>query len=87
LGHNRSDVRAGLSAEINVESCVISNNRNGIVAGSFDKSLVRVSNSTITNNTFHGLLGESSGIVLSRINNTVEGNRTDTAGVKPFAAR
>jgi hypothetical protein len=72
------------SAELNVENCVSSNNTgSGIRAQSnfTGVATVRVSNSTVTNNSFAGLrsLG-SPAVLLSRGNNTVEGNATDTMG-------
>jgi hypothetical protein len=69
-------------AEMNIESCVVSNNRSGIVAGSVSTGVAtaRVSGSTVTDNEF-GLqnLGSVS-VILSRGNNTLEGNAANTSG-------
>ena len=65
----------GATAELNVESCVISNNAiAGVRAGGLGQpATIRLSNSTITNNNMGIQIG-SGGSVLSRSNNTVEGN-------------
>jgi hypothetical protein len=71
------------SAEMNIENSVASNNNDGIVASSASTGVatVRVSNSTVTDNSIFGLLnGGSPAVLLSRGNNTVEGNSTDTMG-------
>ena len=57
-----------LTAELNVENCLVTNNYEGVFSFS---ATVRVSNSTITNNYF-GL--DDHGTVFTRGNNTVEGN-------------
>jgi hypothetical protein len=68
--------------ELNIENCVASNNGTGIqVQGSGPGvATVRVSNSTVTDNNV-GLrsLGPPP-VLLSRGNNTVEGNTTNTSG-------
>jgi hypothetical protein len=73
-----------LDAEINIESCTASNNTNeGINSQSFGTGIatVRVSNSTVTDNHvgMHNP-ATSQGLMLSRGNNTVEGNGTDIIG-------
>jgi hypothetical protein len=73
----------GLSAAMNLESCVASNNSvSGVraITTSTGIATARVSNSTVTDNHF-GLhnLGPIS-VMLSRGNNTVEGNTTNTSG-------
>jgi hypothetical protein len=60
--------------ELNIESCVAANNGIGILSGVVPAALVRVSNTTVTDNAT-GLF--ASGSLLSRSNNTVEGNGTD----------
>jgi len=69
-------VGAGLfgpgKTEFNLENCVISNNETGIVSNG---ALVRVSNSTLTNNDT-ALDPIGSGSILTRNNNTVQGNTT-----------
>jgi hypothetical protein len=66
---------AKTTTEMNLENCVAANNSEGIVAGgvSTSVSIVRVSNSTITNNGI-GLEPMGSSQIISRGNNTVEGN-------------
>jgi len=64
------------SPELNIESCVASNNGlDGIaaVATGGGAATVRVSNSTVTGNDT-GLWADGNGTLLSRGNNTVEGN-------------
>jgi hypothetical protein len=77
------------SGELNLESCLSSNNSEFGILSFKDSSgtpmsgtpIVRVSNSTVTNNKFCGLatLGPSA-VLLSRGNNTVEGNGVNTIG-------
>jgi hypothetical protein len=69
-------------AELNVENCAVSNNSNiGIDAFSQSAAVtVGVSNSTVTNNGT-GLFQFNGASLLSRGNNTVEGNTTDTGGI------
>ncbi|MBL8166888.1 MAG: right-handed parallel beta-helix repeat-containing protein [Acidobacteria bacterium] len=62
-------VNGGIPAEMNLENCVSSNNAIGINANV--NTTIRVSNSTVTGNTT-GLT--HNGALLSRYNNTVEGN-------------
>ena len=74
------------ATQLNVESCVIDNNVDGIFAErtSTGAVIVRISNSTVTNNAHVGLLiavTSSPAVILSRGNNTVEGNLVaDTGG-------
>lgn len=66
---------AGQTAEMNVENCTVTNStNNGLTAdGSDGAAIMRVSHSTITdNNTGISAIGNAQ--VLSRSNNTVEGN-------------
>src|SRR5262249_18378674 len=69
---------AAVASELNVENCVVSNNNAGIEAAQgFGAVTVRVSNSTVTDNlTGLSALGTMP-FLLSRGNNTVEGNATD----------
>jgi len=70
-------------AELNLEKCVASNNSmDGISAlsGSTGVATVRLSNSTVTNNSRGLSNGGSPAVLLSRGNNTVEGNVTNTNG-------
>ena len=56
--------------ELSLERCIISNNSTGIVSNG---AIVRVSDSAVNNNV-EGLHSFSGGAILSRSNNTVEGN-------------
>jgi hypothetical protein len=70
------------NAELDIENCAASNNGTGIVASSFSTGVatVRVSNSTVTHNgTGLANLGAPA-VLLSRGNNTVEGNVATTFG-------
>ncbi len=70
------------SAEINIENCVVSSNRySGIIAiaSATSPATVRVSSSMITGNRV-GLQQFNSAVLLSRKNNTVEGNTLDLDG-------
>lgn len=69
--------------DMNIENCMISNNGYGIDAARTSTGViaVRISNSTVTNNSNVGIINIGSlSVVLSRSNNTVEGNETDTSG-------
>jgi hypothetical protein len=68
--------------ELNIESCVAANNDVGIIA--FSTSTVRVSNTTVTNNV-SGIA--TAGAVLSRGNNTVEGNGTNGSFSGTYSAK
>ncbi len=79
-------VGAGLfgpgKTEFNLENCVISNNGTGIVSNG---ALVRVSNSTLTNNGT-ALDPISSGSILTRSNHTVQGTTTKGIFTGTFTA-
>ncbi len=68
--------------EINVESCLVANNNVGILSngGSGGHGTIRVSDTTVTDNVT-GLAVNGGGVILSRGNNSVGGNGTDTFGV------
>jgi hypothetical protein len=68
----------GMPSELNIENCMVFNNTMGISSNG-SLALVRVSNTTVTDNVT-GLQQASGGVLLSRGNNTVEGNGTDTSG-------
>lgn len=82
-------VIAGSSANLTVENCVLANNglSNGPFGGpgvashatSGASATVRISNCTIVNNGV-GTAAEGVGVILSRGNNTIEGNRVDSLG-------
>jgi nitrous oxidase accessory protein NosD len=74
---------ATANVDLNIESCVISNNFfNGIRAQSNSTGIatVRLSSSMVTDNATGLVNVGSPALLLSRGNNTVEGNTTDTSG-------
>lgn len=79
---------ASATVEMNLENCVATGNSfAGIFAdGSPGTSIVRVSNSTITDNNI-GLTTNPGGSILTRGNNTVEGNNNDGFFTGPFTAK
>lgn len=75
----------GSFGELNIEDCLLAHNGVGITSLAYGGGLgqVRVSNSTVTNNTTG--LWANGGSLLSRANNTVEGNTTNTTGtITPY---
>ena len=71
------------SAELNIEDCLVANNPSRGI-NSDGGATVRVSNSTVTNNGF-GLYNGAT--LLSRLNNTVQGNTANKSGtIGSFAA-
>lgn len=83
----RADTQSGGVSELNVESCLVANNRLGIF--SFQNgglTTVRVSNTTVTDNTGVGV-SSVAGQILTRGNNTVEGNSPDGAFSGTFTAK
>jgi hypothetical protein len=70
----------GSASEISIDQSVVAGNANGVFVG--NGATVRVSNSTIVNNSGNGLINSagSPGTLLSRGNNTVSGNGTNTSG-------
>ena len=81
---------SGLSAELNLEGCAATGNFLGIhsESGNGGAALVRVSNSTVTNND-KGLFstGAVQGSILTRGNNTVEGNAVNGSFTGTFNAQ
>jgi hypothetical protein len=71
------------AVDVNVESCEITNNGVigiNVISTSTGVATARVSNSTVTGNGF-GLLNQGApALLLSRTNNTIEGNTTNTSG-------
>jgi hypothetical protein len=76
---------------LNIDNCVASFNANaGIAAQSSSTGIatVRLSNSTVTNNAFGLVNFGSPAVLLSRSDNTVEGNATNTSGtIGSYSAR
>jgi hypothetical protein len=76
-------------SELAIETCALSNNSIGAYATSSAGGVgnLWISGSSVTGNTT-GLLQGSSGVILSRTNNTIEGNGTDTSGtIGAYAAK
>ena len=72
--------------ELNLDSCLASKNVDGGVEAA-NGGIVRVSNSTITDNG-QGLSQQGVSILYSRGNNTVEGNGQDTVGtITPYSPK
>jgi hypothetical protein len=72
----------GAVAELDVENCVVANSPSvGIFVRALGggSAVVRLSNSTVTDNQI-GLWQQPTGSLLSRGNNTIEGNGTNTMG-------
>jgi hypothetical protein len=66
---------SGLLVELNLENCIATNNGTGLYAGGGSgSSTLRVSNATITNNSVNGVSVATNASILSRGNNTLEGN-------------
>jgi hypothetical protein len=77
-------------AELNVERCVISNNAAGVVSESDSTFIasIRISNSTVTDNTVGLRNNGAPAALLSRSSNTVEGNGTNMSGaITLFSAK
>lgn len=75
----------GLQAagDLNIENCLVTNNGTGIAS----VGVIRVSNSTVTENTTGLSYGIGVGQLLSRSNNTVEGNGTDGTFSGTYSAK
>lgn len=78
----------GATVEMNLENCVAANNSfAGIFAdGTPGTSIIRVSNTTVTNNNI-GLNFTPGGSILTRGNNTVEGNTQNRSFTGTFAPK
>lgn len=87
-GNAEDGFSASIFAEMNLENCAATGNRFGVssIGGIVGSPTVRVSNSTITGNNF-GLRVIQSGSLLSRANNTVEGNTDNGSFTGTFAAK
>jgi hypothetical protein len=75
-GNTADDLRRD-AGEPDVELLTATGNGNGIAAGA--AGTVRISGSTITENAA-GLFQTGGGVLLSRTDNTVEGNTANTSG-------
>jgi hypothetical protein len=77
------------NTEMNLENCVATGNGVGIFSTTGiapGDALIRVSNSTITNNNT-GVFGNQAGLILSRGNNTLEGNTNNGSFTAKFDAK
>jgi hypothetical protein len=71
---------ASSTASLNVESCLVANNSGiGIEGTGAGVGTVRISNSVVTDNGT-GMVQGGAAVVLSRVNNTIEGNTTLSTG-------
>ena len=77
-------VAAGGAIQFNLEGCHIASSGTGVLSTN-GSSVVRVSNSTIVNNTTG--LATSFGVLLTRGNNTVEGNNFNGSFTGTFSAQ
>ena len=75
---------AQIGGELTAEACVISNNQTGLTSAG--TGTIRASNCTITDNVT-GLSARPNGAILSRSNNTVEGNGTDGSFTGTYSAK
>jgi len=76
-------VAEGDGADITIDNCEVSNNKNGIVASNnfgTGGGAVTVSNSVVTHNSGSGFVQSSTGVFNSLGNNTVRRNGTNTVG-------
>jgi hypothetical protein len=79
----RADSQGPQPVELNIENCTASNNTlNGVLthSASGGVSTIRISNSIVTDNGTGLRVTQSIAVLLSRGNNTVEGNKTNTSG-------
>ena len=74
---------SALSAELNAEACLVANNGLGL----YSAGVLRASNCIITDNTTGVKIGFGGGTLLSRSNNTVEGNGTDGSFTGTYSAK
>lgn len=69
------------AVEVHVENCLVENGQTGVESAGGSRgglAVVRLSNSTITNHSVG--VNATNGAVLSRVNNTIEGNGQNIAG-------
>jgi hypothetical protein len=86
-GFGASASGPSVSAEMDIENCVSTGNSNfGIVTSSNPAVLIRVSNSTITGNGT-ALFANNGSSILTRGNNTVEGNGIEGSFTGTFNAK
>lgn len=78
---------SGQTVQLNVERCVSTSNVVGLFAADGANTVLRASDSVVTNNTLYGIEAQGSGQVLSRTNNTVAGNAALETFTGPFTGR
>jgi hypothetical protein len=78
LSGNSGAAVSGSSGSVTIDDCLVSGNATGL--SSSGSATLRVADSCVTDNTT-GLAQSGGGVLLSRSNNTVEGNGTNTSGV------
>ena len=83
-GNSGEGLLAQYGGELNIENCQVANNPLGIE--SYTGSIVRVSNTTVTDNSY-ALIASGTATILSRGNNTVEGNGTDETFTGTYSAK
>lgn len=79
---------SGAAGEIDAEDCLLAHNGTGVLSQAYGGGLgiVRISDSTVVDNNLG--LWANGGALLSRVNNTVEGNTTNTTGtIDPYVAK
>jgi hypothetical protein len=77
----------GPSARLDVDTCLITNNRTGLLVEGFT-SAVSISNCTISHNTDNGFFVQfAQGTIVSRGNNTIIGNGGNTGSLVPFSGQ
>ena len=90
-GQSNTGLRAdagGGNSELNIENCLVANNDTGIFSfASTGTAVVRVSNSTVTDNGSFGVLTSLGGQLLTRSNNSIEGNGVDGSFTGTFTAK
>ena len=79
-GNESGLVADGTGAELDADACLVVNNGTVGIAAGPSGGIVRVSRSTVTGNSV-GLQQSGAGTFLSRTDNTVEGNSTNTSGI------
>ena len=72
--------------DLNIENCLVANNTGTGILSSRATTTVRVSDTTITGNAL-GVNQANSGVMLSRSNNTLEGNATNGSFTGTYSAK
>lgn len=78
---------ASATTELNLDSCLSTNTTFGILSSGLVASIVRVTNSTVVNNFWGILAMNANNHILSRGNNTVEGNFIGSSFTGSFNAK